>query len=826
MKYGHFSDDYREYIIEHPQLPRPWINYLTNETYCALVSNTGGGYSFYKDCKTERLTQWLGPNLKTDRPGRYIFIRDTKTGETGSATWQPLRQKLDYYQCRVGIGYQIITTRFMEMEVETTYFVPRTESLEIWKIKIKNLSDKKRDLNVFGQIEWLLGCADEINFHNIACMWNRSFYDPKINAILAQKTANYQEFKIKPNLCWSFFLTSEKIDAYDCLKDTLYGYYNTVENPRNILEGKLKNSECNGDEAVGALQTNLTLNPGEEKIIIYMLGQTQRQELIPELVNRYRKVENVNRELEEVKMHWQKKLEPITIETPDKGLDQLTNIWLKYQLWICNMWSRSPSFYHEGQGGRGYRDSNQDGEGVMSIDPEYAKKKMLKIASLIRRDGTNAPGWSDTYGPYHNKSFKDHPTWFISTVSAYVKETGDVEFLNKKVPWLKDMWREGGTVYDKNWAEGSTEDGEGTVFDHILAQLNFTFHDVSTHGLPRIGEADWNDALDMAGGNQVGESVWLAMALVRSLKLAAELADLLDQNDIVKELLERAEYMSKRINDCAWDGQWYIRGFTDEGKVFGSSKNDEGKIFLNTQSWAILSGVATEERLPIILDSIDKHLDTKHGMALFRPAYTVFDPGLGRIAMFSPGMKENAAIFCHAHTFKLAADFMCGRGDKGFESMVKIMPSKQDDHDHYKAEPYAYAEYLVGPDHPYQFGEGAYTWVTGTAGWTFLVITEYMFGIHREFEGLRIDPVIPSSWDKCKITRPFRGAEYEIEIENNEGVQRGVKEIYVDGNLIEGNLIKAFNDKSRHKVKVVMGKSKSEYVAAGFSLRQDCKQQK
>lgn len=807
MKYGRFSKDYKEYIIEHPELPRPWINYLTNEKYCAVISSTGGGYSFYKDSKTERLLSWLGPNIKTDRPGRYIFIHDKSTKETHSATWQPLRKKIDCYECRVGLGYQIIKTMFMDIEVETTYFVPRAETLEIWKTTIRNISNSTRELSIFGQIEWLLGCADEINFHNIAVMWNRASYDQKLNAILAQKTANYQEFKIKPNPCWSFFASSEKATAFDCLKDTLYGHYNTVENPRNILEGKLKNSECNGDEAVAALQSEITLKPGEQKTIIYILGQTEGKSLITEYINRYTKIDNVLREFKEVKDFWLKRIDPITIETPDEEINQLANIWLKYQLCICNMWSRSPSFYHEGQGGRGYRDSNQDSEGIMAIDPEYAKKKLIKIASLTRRDGTLAPGWSDTYGPYHNKPFKDHPTWFVSSVSAYVKETGDLNFLNMNVPWLKDMWRNGGTVYDKEWTSGSIEDGNGTIFEHILAQLNFSFNDTSTHGLPRIGEADWNDALDMAGGKQIGESVWIAMAQVRSLKLAAELAELLGKNDISDDLLNKAKVMSQRINEHAWDGSWYVGGFNDTGKVFGSSKNDEGKIFLNTQTWAVLSGVVTEERLPVILNSIDTLLDTKHGMALHAPAYTVFDPGLGRIAMFSPGMKENAAIFCHAHTFKLASDFTAGRGNKGYESMLKIMPNKQDDHDRYKTEPYAYAEYLIGPDHPYQFGEGSYTWLTGTAGWTFLVITEYMLGIHREFNGLRIDPVLPSHWDRCRIIRQFRGDEYEIEIYNSEGVERGVKEIIIDGNNIEGNLIKVFGDKKRHTVKVIMGKT-------------------
>ncbi len=439
------------------------------------------------------------------------------------------------------------------------------------------------------------------------------------------------------------------------------------------------------------------------------------------------------------------------------------------------------------------------------MDSNYAKAKMLKVASLIRRDGTLAPGWSDTYGPYGNRPFKDHPTWLTPSVAGYVKETGDVDFLNTKVTWLKDKWREGGTKTDGAWHGGSVTDGEATLFEILYAQVNFTYGDVSVHGIPRVGEADWNDALDMAGRKQIGESVWLGIALVRSLKMLSELAGQLKKNDIQKELADKAKVMSDRINEHGWDGEWYVAGFNDDMVPFGSSKNKEGKMFLNSQSWAILADMVPQNRLSTILNASDKNLGGKHGYALLAPAYTVFDPGLGRIAMFSQGTKENAAVFCHAHTFMLAALARVGMGNKTYAEMCKIMPTKQKDMELYKAEPYAYAEYLIGPDHPYAYGEGAYTWLTGTAGWTFMVGTEWIMGARRDYEGLRIDPCIPSKWKKAKITRPFRGATYEIEIDNKAGVEKGVKSVEVDGVLIEGNLIKAHKDGLVHKVKVVMG---------------------
>jgi len=440
----------------------------------------------------------------------------------------------------------------------------------------------------------------------------------------------------------------------------------------------------------------------------------------------------------------------------------------------------------------------------MAIDTGHAYKKIKKIASLIRRDGTSAPGWSDVSGAGAHRPNKDHQIWLTTTVAAYIKETGNVDILKEYSPYLKDKWINGWNV-DSGFKGDARTDGEGTLFEHLEKNLNFTFNDVGERGLPRIGHADWNDAIDAAGIKERGESVWLAMALVRSLKILAELAALIGEEEKAKDFVSKAHTMAKTINAVAWDGQWYQRGFTDDGTVYGSSRNKEGKIYINSQSWAILSGVATPERTKAVLKSVDKHLDGEHGIALFSPAYSKFDPKLGRISMFTEGTKENAAVFCHAATFQIVAECMAGRGNNAYASMKKIMPNAQKDYDLYKTEPYTYAEYLIGPEHPYLYGEGAFTWITGTSGWTFLAATEYLLGARRDYEGLRIDPVIPAKWKKCKITRPFRGAVYEIEIKNPEGVQRGVKEIKLNGKLVNGNLIRPADKGKRHKVEVLMG---------------------
>ncbi|MCX5680775.1 MAG: hypothetical protein NT079_00530, partial [Candidatus Omnitrophica bacterium] len=414
------------------------------------------------------------------------------------------------------------------------------------------------------------------------------------------------------------------------------------------------------------------------------------------------------------------------------------------------------------------------------------------------------PGWSETAGPHKFLPNKDHPVWLTVTVSSYVKETGDKSILFEKVSYLKDKWVRGWDI-DPHWKGGSREDGRGTVLEHIEKNLTFTFNDTGERGLPKIGHADWNDAIDAAGIKHKGESVWLAQALVRSLKILAELCDYLGEHGKKEKYLKMADVMDKRVNEKCWDGQWYSRGFDDGGQVYGSRKDKEGKIFINTQAWAILSGVAKGKRLRTVLKSVDQYLNGCHGLALFYPAFTSWVKRLGRISMFSEGTKENAAVFCHAATFMAVAYAMCGCGNKAYEAMKKIMPNAQKDMELYKTEPYAYAEYLVGPENPYRYGEGAFTWITGTAGWSFMAATEWVLGAHREFNGLRIDPSIPRQWKECSIRRLFRGSVYDIQIKNPHGKEHGVKKVFVDGKELCGNLLPIFNDQKTHQIKVILG---------------------
>ncbi len=806
-KYGYFSKDGTEFIITNPITPRPWINYLTNEDYCAIISQNAGGYSFYKDCRSDRILRWQPDNWHFDRPGRYLYVRDKDTKKCWSASYQPMRVKPQFYESRHGLGYTITNTTYNGINIEITFFVPAHDACEVWYARITNKTGRIRNLELYSYVEWLLGdYHQELRYRNIMNLYNRVWFDKANSAIFAKKTACWGDMHIKPYPYIDFFASSLSVAGCATHKDTFLGRYNTEEMPESVISGSFKNTELtSGEDSIACLKHNLSLKPKSSKEFTVILGQTDKDDHLASILSKYRNINKVSQELAEVKALWKSRIvDNIVIDTPDKDFNMMMNIWVKYQVYICNFWSRSPSYYHEGSGGRGYRDSCQDAESIMSIDTEHAKKKIRRIASLVRKDGTCAPGFSDTTGPAGHRPNKDHPVWLTMTTAAYIKETGDTEILREYAPYLKDKWENGWDI-DPEHRGGSSTDGEGTIFEHLEKNLNFTFNDVGPKGLPLIGHADWNDAIDAAGIKLKGESIWLAMALVRSLSALAELAVITGDEKKADQLLHKASTMTDRINDLAWDGNWYVRGFTDDKFVYGSVKNKEAKIFINAQSWAILSGVANKERQKKLLKAVDKYLDGPHGIALFYPAFSKWDSRLGRISMFSEGTKENAAVFCHAVTFQVVAECIAGRGNKAYEAMKKILPSAQNNYDLYKTEPYAYAEYLIGPEHPYLYGEGAFTWITGNAGWNFLAATEWVLGARREYSGLRIDPCIPKKWKKARIKRPFRGSIYDIVIKNPKQKEKGVKKVIIDGQEIEGNLIYPHSDGKVHKVEVLMG---------------------
>lgn len=804
MKYGRF--DGNEYVITHPETPRPWVNYLTNGSYCALVSQTGGGFSFYRDFKSDRITRWEQGNIHTDRPGRYIYLRDEATGEYWSPTHQPVQRPLDSFECRHGMGYTTVTGSALGITGRVTYFVPEGDPCEIWSVSLRNDGKKERKLSAYAYCEWLLGgYIHELTRRSIMVLFNRAWYDPKLNAILADRTGTWDpdqepaQVRDYPFTC--FLATDLKADGYDCRKASFIGDFRGEHNPKGLERKRCSQSACCGEEAVGVLQHRLVLKPGQTREFRVILGAAADRSELKRLLRKYRAAGRAAAELEKTRQVWKRRVERNCLAvTPDRSCNELFNGWLKYQASVRSFWGNDLSYYHEGvYGGGGYRDFAQDAENTVSLNPEYAREIIEKLASLTRVDGTTAPGWAKTGETWKMPPRKDHPVWMTRTVAAFVKETGDVGILKQEFPCFVDKW-------SPPPAPGEARAPRRTVLGHCLAQLDSIYRDLGQHGIPRIGYGDWNDGIDAAGVAGRGESVWIGLALVASLKIAAELCDLTGDGKTARELLKKAATVTRNLQKHGWDGEWYRRGFTDDGTPFGSKQNRGGRIYLNPQAWSIISGVATGKRQERVLRSIDKHLDSEHGLVMLTPTYPKYEPAIGRATMFAPGTKENGTIFNHKIAFTVCAYCMAGEGRKAFEALAKVMPNNQRDHDVYKAEPYVFAQCIIGPDHPYATGEGAFTWVTGSSGWFYNDFFEWILGVRKDYHGLRVDPCLPPHWKTCRVRRYFRGAWYDVTIRNPDGVEKGIREIRLDGKLLKSNLLPPAGDGKEHKVTVLMGR--------------------
>ncbi|MCX5715961.1 MAG: hypothetical protein NTV07_03700, partial [Candidatus Omnitrophica bacterium] len=562
MKYGHFSKDGREYIITNPDTPRAWFNYLVNNVYHAVLSATGGGFSYYKDPKTNRILRY--DHLSTDRPGRYIFIRDADRKETWSLNWQPFRKELDKWQAAHGLGYTKISCEHNKISGEITYFVPQKEPVEIWAVRLKNNSNKKRNLTVFPFVEFISGDIElEVCYRNILMLYNEAYFDKGLKSIIAFK----HKFNTKQKEGFSFFTTNLDIKGYDTRKEQFYGRYNDVANPETILKkGKCNSTSCRGEDMVGVLESSLTLKPGEEKEFVVMLGFVENKSEIHGLTEKFLKNSNVKKELDGIKKFWDEAVEKIKVKTPDENFNLMVNIWGKYQLCAITHW-RGTSQYHGVEGGLGYRDTAQDAEGLFALDPVLGKNKMEKILQYQYANGHAVSGFSDTEGAWDliyqsgviGKA--DVAVWLPYCVVSYVKETGDTDFLKKEY----------------RFCDGSS----ATVYEHILRSVRYLHNTRGSHGLPLILKADWNDAYDHVGLKRKGESIWLGMALCRACKQIGDLARFIGDKAVADEMKKIYDEMYNIINTAGWDGNWYLAAFNDEGYKIGSSENDEGNVPLN-----------------------------------------------------------------------------------------------------------------------------------------------------------------------------------------------------------------------------------------------------
>ncbi len=795
MKYGYFDKENREYVITRPDTPTPWINYLGSDEYCALISNTAGGYSFHKDPKEQRVLRFRYNNIPPDRPGRYIYLRDNKDGDFWSATWQPVLKRVQsteyraqskgasvyQYECRQGMGYTRIKSVYKEIETDTLYFVPLNENLEIWSLTIKNLSRTPRDISIFTYAEF--------------CLWNAVMdssdfqYTLNIARTASKGNAVYHLTGYWPKIGdtrFAYLASSDRVCGHDGDREAFMGPYRSEANPVAVEEGRSRNSDASGGNPIGSLWNKAPLGKGESKSINYLLGVGNAMKDIDGKIRKYSVVQNARREFQRLKDYWDEYLTSYSASTPDEEVDLMVNTWSQYQCRTTFNWSRSASYYESGIGrGMGFRDSNQDTLGVVHAIPKRVKARIKELMANQFANGSSYHQFFPLTRKGEKGGYSDDPLWLVVSTAGYIKETGEAAFLDEVVPYA--------------------DSGKGSIYEHLKKAADYVYSKSGPQGLPLMGFADWNDCLNLGGKNDKAETVWVGQFLVYAARELARLAGLKNDESSAKRYNEIAGKMGGIINAVAWDGDWYIRAFDDFGAPVGSSKNREGKIDLVTQVWAVMAGLSDEKRSFKCMDMVRKHLNSEHGVMLMAPAYTEYDPRIGAVGTFAPGLKENGGIFCHANPWAMIAETMLGRGERAMEYYKKIAPvTRARIPEVHKAEPYVYAQYMAGKAHP-EFGRARNSWLTGSASWNFFAISSYILGVRADYDGLLIDPCIPPAWKGFRVRRAFRGAIYDITVANPKKVSKGVKGMEVDGEKVSGNLITPFKDKSIHKVKAVMG---------------------
>ena len=816
MQFGHFDDQSREYVITRPDTPLPWINYLGSEDFFGIISNTAGGYSFFRDARLRRLTRYRYNNVPFDLGGRYIYVRDSDSAEFWSPSWQPTQTPLEDYTCRHGLGYSIIAGEYHGVRVETCYFVPLGENLEIWRLRVENKRAKTAHLSLFAGVEFCLWDAldNSTNFQ-------RNFSTGQVEVedeVIYHKT-EYRERRDH----FAYFACSQPHAAFDTQRDTFLGAYRGWDRPNAVESGHCTNSIAYGWAPCAFHQVEITLEPGEVREMIFILGyhenprdakfdppdsQRINKRTVRPVIEKYLQPASAAAALEDLRCYWDGLLGVYQVKSPDLHTDRMVNVWNAYQCMVTFNISRSASFYESGVGrGMGFRDSNQDLLGFVHMVPERARQRILDTAD------TQLP----TGGAYHQyqpltkrgnndvgSNFNDDPAWLIMAVSAYLKETGDVSILDEMA------------TYDN--LPGS----ESPLYEHLQRSLRYTLERIGPHGLPLIGRADWNDCLNLNcfssepgqsfqtttnKEGKVAESVFIAGLFVLA---AEELAMIAERRGMVVEAdLYRREAASMQdvVWQAGWDGEWFRRAYDDFGQPVGSRECAEGQIFVEPQGICVMAGLGLDNgRAVQALDAVGERLATPHGIVVQQPAFSRYYLHLGEISSYPPGYKENAGIFCHTNPWIMIAETILGRGERAYDYYMRINPSRREEiSELHRCEPYVYAQMIAGRDAA-THGEAKNSWLSGTAAWNFVAASQWILGIRPELDGLRIDPCIPAAWDGFEVVRRFRGAEYHINVQNPQHVNKGVARILLDGNLVEGSLLPVLQD-GVHAVVVELGPS-------------------
>jgi len=792
MKYGYFSENGKEFIITNVATPSPWINYIYNGRYFSTISNNGGGISYYKNPLHGRITRYRINDVPHDRPGKYIYIRDNDTNEIWSLTWQPVGKKVECYKIIHGFGYTISLSEIEEILSVVRFFVPLDDDREIWHAKITNKSSRIRNLSIFGYVEFALGHAliDIINQCDDQ-HFNRVYFDKGLNSLFATKTYwvtetnGTQQQENKEWDRWAFFTSNYKISKYETLRERFIGLYRNENNPISIEKDSLSSKDTDFGNAVGALQIDIVLEPNEAKDIIFSLGvipKDQFESLKENTLKKYKTLFEIENAFNKIKEKWDEYFSYTKIETPDNDTNIFMNYWIPYQAKVAFDIGRVASFYYWGLGrGFGFRDTSQDTIAITISDRAKAKERIILLSKQMRSDGkVYHHFFNDGQGEFTKHC--DDPLWFILAVSDYIKETGDIHILEEKTQFLDGK--------------------EGSILDHLIAIITFVKNNLTKRNLPIFGRGDWNDTLDYIGGKNGGESVWGAMFYVAMINELIDLLNFAKKSEYIPEITNLKNKINKSLEELCWDGKWFVRAFGENHTKIGSKDNKYGKIFINSQSWSVISQCSDKEKLITAMNSVAEHLDTEFGPKICAPAFREIDPKIGLITRCVRGKKENGAIFCHPVPWVIMAECLLKRGNKAYNYFKKILPNNIDS-DIFVAEPYVFSQYITSNEHDSP-GRASHSWQTGTAAWMYRVSYDYIAGIRSTYEGLMIDPVIPSSWKQIKIYRKFRNTLYVINVENPEGKESGIKSIEVNGKPISGNILPLTNEE-KCNVRVIMG---------------------
>ncbi|HCL00054.1 MAG TPA: N,N'-diacetylchitobiose phosphorylase [Candidatus Marinimicrobia bacterium] len=780
MRYGYFDDERREYVIERPDIPVSWTNYLGVKDLCTVISHNAGGYTFYKSAEHSRITRFRPNGVPLDRPGHYVYLKDDDTNEYWSVSWQPVGKDLKKakYEVRHGLSYSKFLCDYLGIHAEQILFIPIDDDVEIWDVNIKNMSDKKRNISVFSYLEFSFQHVelDNQNFQMSLYASGSSYKDGIIEF----------DFFYEPRT-YHFLAANFEPNSYDCVRDKFIGNYRTESNPIAVEHGKCHNSSELGGNHCGSLHKRLTLAPGEETRLIFMLGVGSRKEKGISIKRKYSDFDNVEKAFEELKKYWKKKMSVFQCKTPHQGINTMLNIWTLYQAETCLVWSRFASFVEVGgRTGLGYRDTSQDIMSVVHTNPDKCKQRILELLhghtsigyglhlfdpeefkpKEDKLSGVKLPTVVPTSCPENivhgiEDVCADDALWLVVTICEFVKETGDPAFFDELIPYA-----------DK---------GEGTVYEHLKKILDFSAEHVGQTGICKGLRADWNDCLNLGGG----ESAMVSFMHYWALQAFIEAAKYLGRRQDVQKYKAIGEKVKKACENELWDGKWYIRGITGKNIKIGDRSCEEGKLFLNAQSWAVYSGVASKERGKMCMDAVNKHLYSQYGLHLLWPAYLKPNDDIGYVTRVYKGIKENAAIFSHSNPWAIIAECILGRGDRAMKFYDAILPYNQNDIIEIReAEPYSYCQFIMGKDHT-AFGRARHPWLTGSAGWFYIAATQWMLGIRLTFDGMLIDPCIPADWKGFEIQRKWREATYKIIVENPVSVQKGVKSVTLNGKTVE-----------------------------------------